>query len=103
VASSSAPPPQPSLAQTIRAGVMSAVQGTAPAAPSANGAGVEQQAPAASSGSSSGGGSSPHRSQSSSGFRPVGVTQTVAFHAGRFAGSIMSGSGRSSESDKGNT
>ena len=103
VASSSAPPPQPSLAQTIRAGVMSAVQGTAPAAPSSNGAGVEQQAPDASSGSSSGGGSSPHRSQSSSGFRPVGVTQTVAFHAGRFAGSIMSGSGRSSESDKRNT
>jgi hypothetical protein len=100
--SSSAPPPQPSLAQTIRAGVMSAVQGTAPAAPSSNGAGAEQQAAAASSGASSGGGRSPRRSQSSSGFRPVGVTQTVAFHAGRFAGSIMSGNGRSSENDNGN-
>jgi hypothetical protein len=98
--SSSSPPPQPSLAQTIRAGVMSAVQGTAPAAPSSSGAGVDQQAAAASSGSSSGG-SSPRRSQSSSGFRPVGVTQTVAFHAGRFAGSIVSGKS-SSESDKGN-
>lgn len=100
--SSSAPPPQPSLAQTIRAGVMSAVQGTAPAAPSSNGEGVDQQAAAASSGASSGGGSSPPRSQASSGFRPVGVTQTVAFHAGRFAGSIIRGNGTSSESDKGN-
>ena len=99
--SSSSPPPQPSLAQTIRAGVMSAVQGTAPTTPSSNGAGVEQQAAAASSGTSSGG-SSPRRPQSSSGFRPVGVTQTVAFHTGRFAGSIMSGSGTSSGSDKGN-
>lgn len=93
VTSSSAPPPQPSLAQTIRAGVMSAVQGTAPAAPSSYGTEVEQQAAAASPGASSGG-SSPRRSQSSSGFRPVGVTQTVAFHAGRFAGGIVSGNGK---------
>ncbi|MBZ5489447.1 MAG: hypothetical protein LAO76_00775 [Acidobacteriia bacterium] len=92
-ASSSAPPPQPSLAQTIRAGVMSAVQGTAPTAPSSNGDGSAQQAAAASSGASSGG-SSPRRSQSSSGFRPVGVTQTVAFHAGRIAGGIVSGNGK---------
>jgi len=101
--SSSAPPPQPSLAQTIRAGVMSAVQGTAPAAPSSNGAGAEQQAAAASSGASSGGGRSPRRSQSSSGFRPVGVTKTVAFHAGKFAGSIMSGNGRSGENNNENS
>lgn len=90
IASSSAPPPQPSLAQTIRAGVMSAVQGTAPTAPSSNGGESAQQAGTASSGASSGG-SSPRRSQSSSGFRPMGVTQTVAFHAGRFAGGIVSG------------
>lgn len=102
MASSSAPPPQPSLAQTIRAGVMSAVQGTAPTAPSSNGGGSVQQAPAAVSAASGGGGGSPRRSQSSSGFRPVGVTQTVAFHAGRFAGSVIGGTGGSGESDKEN-
>jgi hypothetical protein len=101
VASSSAPPPQPSLAQTIRAGVMSAVQGTAPTAPSSNEGGSAQQAAAASSGASSGG-SSPRRSQSSSGFRPVGVTQTVAFHAGKFAGSIVSGSGNKGDGSQEN-
>lgn len=100
--SSSAPPPQPSLAQTIRAGVMSAVQGTAPTAPSSNGGGSVQQAPAASSGASSGGGGSPRRSPSPSTFRPVGVTQTVAFHAGKFAGSVIGGNGGSGESDKEN-
>jgi hypothetical protein len=101
--SSSAPPPQPSLAQTIRAGVMSAMQGTAPTAPSSNGGGSVQQAPAASSGASSGGGGSPRRSLSPSTFRPVGVTQTVAFHAGKFAGSIMSGNGRSGENNNENS
>ncbi len=93
IASSSAPPPQPSLAQTIRAGVMSAVQETAPTAPSSNGGESAQQAATASSGASSGG-SSPRRSKSSSGFRPMGVTQTVAFHAGRFAGGIVSGNSK---------
>src|SRR6476659_1069093 len=98
--SSSAPPPQPSLAQTIRAGVMSAVQGTAPTAPSSNGGGSVQQA---SSGAFSGGGGSPRRSLSPSTFRPVGVTQTVAFHAGKFAGSVMSGNGRSGENNNENS
>jgi hypothetical protein len=93
-ASSSAPPPQPSLAQTIRAGVMSAVQGTAPAAPSSNGGGKAQQTPAAGSVASIGGGGSATRSQSPSPFRSVGVTQTVAFHAGKLVGSILSGNGR---------
>jgi hypothetical protein len=102
IASSSAPPPQPSLAQTIRAGVMSAVQGTAPTAPSSNGGGSAQQAAAASSGASSGGGGSQRRSQSPSAFRPVGVTQTVAFHAGKFAGNIIGGNGGSGESGKEN-
>lgn len=89
--SSSAPPPQPSMAQTIRSGIMSAVNGGAPPAPASAGSG-SQQAPASSSGASSGGGAS-RKSSSSGGFRPVGVTQTVAFHAGKFAGSMVSGSG----------
>ena len=91
-ASSSAPPPQPSLAQTIRSGIMSAVNGGAPPAPASNGGGsASPQAAAAASGASGSGSSS--RRPSSSGFRPVGVTQTVAFHAGKFAGSIVGGSG----------
>jgi hypothetical protein len=93
MASSSAPPPQPSLAQTIRSGIMSAVQGSAPAAPSSSDSTSTQSAAAASAGSSSDGGGSSRKSQSTSTFRPVGVTQTVAFHAGRFAGNVASRNG----------
>jgi hypothetical protein len=89
--SSSAPPPQPSLAQTIRSGIMSAVNGGAPPAPALNGGGSPSaQAAAASSGRSSSSGLTRH---SASTFRPVGVTQTVAFHAGKLAGSIVRGNG----------
>jgi hypothetical protein len=86
-ASSSAPPPQPSLAQTIRSGIMSAVNGDAPPAPASNGGGSASPQ-AASAGAGASGGGSASRRPSSSGFRPVGVTQTVAFHAGKFAGII---------------
>jgi hypothetical protein len=90
-ASSSAPPPQPSLAQTIRSGIMSAVTGGAPPAPVSNGGGsTSPQAAASSSGSASS--ASPRRSSPT--FRPIGVTQTVAFHAGKFAGSIAGGKGK---------
>ena len=89
-ASSSTPPPQPSLAQTIRSGIMSAVNVGAPPSPVSNGGGkASPQAAAAGSGASGGGSTS--RQPSSSGFRPIGVTQTVAFHAGKFAGSIIGG------------
>jgi hypothetical protein len=92
--SSSAPPPQPSMAETIRAGMMSAMGESAPAAsPEQSGTGT-QQAAAASAGTGSGGSSSQRKSASSTAFRPVGVTQTVAFHAGRFAGSIVGGNGK---------
>jgi hypothetical protein len=89
--SSSAPPPQPSLAQTIRSGIMSAVNGTAPPAPASNAGGSPSPQPAT---ASSGGSSSPNSTgHSASTFRPVGVTQTVAFHAGKLAGSMVRGSG----------
>jgi hypothetical protein len=90
-ASSSAPPPQPSLAQTIRNGIMSAVTGGAPPAPASNGGGSTSPQAAAASSSASAGSASPKRSSST--FRPIGVTQTVAFHAGKFAGSIVGGNG----------
>lgn len=86
--SSSAPPPQPSLAQTIRGGIMSAVNGTAPPAPSSSGSG-NQLAAAASAGASGGSGTASFRTTASGGFRPMGVTQTVAFHAAKFAGSVL--------------
>jgi len=93
--SSSAPPPQPSLGQTIRSGVMSAMDESAPPAPSSDeGAAGSEQAAAATAGAGSGGRPSKQRSASATAFRPVGVTQTVAFHAGRFAGSIVSGNGK---------
>jgi hypothetical protein len=89
-ASSSAPPPQPSLAQTIRSGIMSAVNGGAPPAPASSGGGSQQ---AAAESGASGGGFASWRAPSF-GFRPVGVTQTVAFHAGKFAGSMVGGNGK---------
>src|SRR5438270_2787070 len=98
MASSSAPPPQPSLAQTIRTGVMSAMGESAPApSPEQSGTGT-QQAAAASAGTGSGGSASQRKPASSTAFRPVGVTQTVAFHAGRFAGRIVSGNGNKGDS-----
>jgi hypothetical protein len=89
-ASSSTPPPQPSLAQTIRSGIMSAVNVGAPPAPVSNGgASASPQAAAAGSSASSRGSTS--RRPASSGFRPIGVTQTVAFHAGKLARSAIGG------------
>ncbi len=100
-ASSSAPPPQPSMAQTIRSGVMSAVSGGAPPAPQSGGS----QSPKAAQGSGGsgggkggagsgrGGGGVSHQGAQGAGYRPVGVTQSVAFHAAKFAGSLVSESG----------
>ena len=99
IASSSAPPPQPSMAQTIRAGVMSAMDEATPppAAPNDSGAGKQQTAAAPAGG---GGGRSSKRGTASApapAFRPMGVTQTVAFHAGRFASGIVSGGSKKSD------
>lgn len=104
-ASSSAPPPQPSLAETIRAGVMSAVTAGAPPAPSASDTGGASQAAAAaaSSDGSNGSASSRRRQQSPGPFRPIGVSQTVAFHAGKFAGLLVRANGRNGDNERGNT
>jgi len=100
MASSSAPPPQPSLAQTIRSGVMSAMDESAPPAPSSEGGAKSEQAAAATAGAGSGGSASKRKSASSTAFRPVGVTQTVAFHAGRFAGRVVSGNGNKEDAQE---
>jgi hypothetical protein len=84
--SSSMPPPQPSLSQTIRSGLMSATSGSPPPAPSAG----SNAAPAADGGAPQRSGDAA-QSNGSSGrnFRPVGTLQTVAFHAGRMAGGAL--------------
>jgi hypothetical protein len=90
--SASVPPPQPSMAQTIRSGIMSAVNNAAPPIPSNRNTDQQAAAAAASSGSpfvSSGA----RRTPVPGVLRPIGVAQTVAFHAGKFAGSVMSGNG----------
>jgi hypothetical protein len=38
-----------------------------------------------------------------SSFRPIGVAQTVAFHAGKFAGTLVSGNGKDGERGNGNS
>lgn len=94
--SSSMPPPQPSLAQTIRSGMMSAVSGGPPPAPPAG----STSAPSASASASSGAGTQSSAS-SSRGFRPVGTVQTMAFHAGRVAGGAFRGAPANTESENG--
>lgn len=100
--SSSTPPPQPSLAGTIRSGMASAMSSPGGAPPSPASGSSSSEGSSSSSGSSSGssgkssgsngsgkkssGSSSSQGSSGSPGFRPSGVAQTVAFHAGRMAG-----------------
>jgi hypothetical protein len=92
--SSSAPPPQPNLAHTISSGIKSAVTGGAPPPP--NGSASQG---ANHSGSSSPGAASTTGNSSSSGFqyRPQGVMQTLAFHAGRMTGQAMKGRSETQE------
>jgi hypothetical protein len=95
--SSSMPPPQPSLAGSIRSAVASAFNGGAPpvrssGSASSQGSGGSEKKSSASSGS---GGSTPL------GFRPVGVVQSMAFHAGRMAGRAVAGAANSSDTEDG--
>jgi hypothetical protein len=96
-ASSSAPPPQPSMAQTIRSGIMSAVNGGAPPAPASSGGGSASSQTAAAGSGASGAGTSSGKTSFSGGFRPSGVAQTVAFHAGKLAGSIVGNGNKGNE------
>lgn len=101
--SSSAPPPQPSLGETIRSGVGSAMNGGAPPSPSASSTSSDssssnsQSSFSGSSGTASSGNRSSRSSSAGNGgyssFRPVGVAQSMAFHAGRAAGQVMARSG----------
>lgn len=97
--SSSMPPPQPSLAQTIRSGMMSATSGGPPPAPAAG----SNAAPAADGGAPErSGGAAQTGGSSGRGFRPAGTLQTVAFHAGRMAGGALKSNPDSNRKDNGN-
>jgi hypothetical protein len=88
-ASSSSPPPQPTVAQTVRAGIMSAVTGSGAPPPAAASGGVSgtpaTAGPAGSVDGFTGERSSANRAHHSGEFRPMGVTQTLAFHAAKIA------------------
>jgi hypothetical protein len=95
--SSSSPPPEPSIAHTIRSGIESAVSEGAPPAPagddSSSGSANGSNARAASRSSNGG-------SPRASSFRPAGALQTVAFHAGRFAGKSVANGGNDNEDEE---
>jgi hypothetical protein len=97
--SSSMPPPQPSLAATIRSGMMSAASGSPPPAPAT----ASNAAPTADGGAPP---KSGHAAQSNGGsgrgFRPAGTLETVAFHAGRMAGGALKSNPESNRKDNGN-
>ncbi len=109
--SSSNPPPQPSVAQTIRSGMSSAVNGESPRPPQSSDSGSGGSGPKKSSSSNgSGGGKNGSGKGSGSGgssqgggsaFRPVGVTQQLAYQVGKMAGTAVknmsSGKQQSSE------
>jgi hypothetical protein len=95
--SSSSPPPEPSIAHTIRSGVESAVSEGAPPAPS-DGSSSSDSSNASSgrTAARSSNGGSPRVSS----FRPVGTLQTMAFHAGRFAGKSVANAGNDNEDNE---
>ncbi len=90
IASSSLPPPVPSFAESIRGGMRSAVENVMPPSPSV--ARAESQVQPSAGGSVSSSRSSSNAKNSVGGFRPSGVTEVFAFHAGRYAGRMLRGS-----------
>lgn len=87
--SSSAPPREPSLGNTIREGMASALSGDSPRPRGSNGGNAKSGGGGkggGKNGGSSGSSGAGARTQSSPAFRPVGMGQTLAYHAGRFAG-----------------
>jgi len=98
----STPPPEPSMAGTTRQGVRSAVEGTAPRGPSPSS--DKSGESGGGKGGSGGGGQRSGSGGSDSGrgfqgFRPVGMVQNFAYHAGRFAGAALR-QGQSSSSSQ---
>jgi hypothetical protein len=84
--SSSLPPPAPSLADNLRAGLRSAVgDASPPPAPK-----LDLLVPGRGPGLAPASRPAPHAAPR---FGPLGVTQAIAFHAGRMAGTAIKGEG----------
>lgn len=97
--SSFMPPPQPNLASTMRSGLASMMSGdTAPAAPSAQ-TNSSSSSPANREPSNAAGSRAPNSNGRIHSFRPAGLAQTFAFHAGRVAGEITRPGANSSQQD----
>jgi hypothetical protein len=100
--SSANAPPQPNVAQTIRGGISSALNGEAPRPSQSSDSGSGGSGSTKSfSGSGNGTGGQSSAPQGS-GFRPAGVTQQLAYQAGRMAGSAFKG-GPQASSEESNT
>ena len=104
--SSSNPPPQPSVGQTIRSGVSSAINGESPRPPSSDSGSGGSGSKKSSSGNGSGGRKNGSGNGSGSGgssrgggtaFRPVGVTQQLAYQVGKMAGTAFKNSSDSEQ------
>jgi hypothetical protein len=103
--SSSNPPPQPSVAQTIRSGVSSAINGESPRTPSpdsgSGGSGSKSSSGNGNggrkNGSGNGAGSGGSSQRGGTTFRPVGVTQQLAYQVGKMAGTALRNSSGSQQ------
>jgi len=95
--SSSNAPPQPSVAQTIRGAISGAVNGEAPRSSSNSGSGGSGSKQSSSTGNGNGARKSGSNGSGSGGsgqgggaaFRPVGVTQNLAYQVGKMAGTAF--------------
>jgi len=104
--SSSNPPPQPNVAQTIRSGVSSAINGESLRPPSSDSGSGGSGSMKSSSGNGSGGrkngsgngdGSGGSTRRGGTAFRPVGVTQQLAYQVGKMAGTALKNSSGSQQ------
>ncbi|HET6842822.1 MAG TPA: hypothetical protein VFK06_14260 [Candidatus Angelobacter sp.] len=96
-------PPQPSVAQSIRGGISSALNGEPPRPSQSSDSGSGGSAATKSSSGSGNRAGGQSSSPQNSGFRPAGVTQQLAYQAGRVAGSAFKGGGSQASSQESNT
>jgi hypothetical protein len=99
-ASSSSAPRVLDMGDMIRSGVMHAMGGSAPAAPTPTSSSGKTTSAGAGSGA---GATRAQRSTASAApaYRPVGIGQTIAFHAARFAGNALANSASNGHGQEG--
>jgi hypothetical protein len=89
--SSSAAPRELGIGDMIRSGVMHAVNGSAPESSSTNSTSSQGESSGQATRAAAAGRSQNGAAGSNATYRPVGVAQTLAFHAARFAGTAVAG------------